>query len=133
MPSARLTQEQIDRYAAMAVERGGTDRGALMPPPEPPPPVDDAKDEEEFRGQVEACAKSTGWTTYHVYNSRKSNAGWPDEVFVRGPVIFFAELKTETGRTTADQERWIELLRGAGQTVYLWRPSDWPDIRRILA
>jgi hypothetical protein len=44
----------------------------------------------------------------------------------------FAELKKETGKQTAKQREWANALSQAGQTVYLWRPSDWQTIVEVL-
>lgn len=58
-------------------------------------------------------------------------AGWPDLALCRERLIF-AELKTERGKLTEQQTYWIERLRAAGQTVFVWRPSDWPEIEKEL-
>jgi hypothetical protein len=128
MPSARVSPELLDKILSTP---GILVNGKPVAQPDPPT-VDDAAEEKAFQAQVIQFATEHGWAHFHVYNSRKSVAGWPDLVLVRGPVILFAELKSRGGRTTADQERWIELLRGARQTVFVWRPSDWPEIRSIL-
>lgn len=100
--------------------------------PAPPAPVDDATAEKQFQAEVIKEAKRRGWRCFHVHDSRKSEAGWPDLVLVRDRVVF-AELKSEGGRLTADQKTWVELLGGAGAEVYVWRPSSWPEIMRVLA
>lgn len=88
--------------------------------------------EKEFMDQVIELAKGQGWLHYHPFDSRKSVAGWPDLFFVRRDRYFWAELKSHGGRLTAAQEVWIERLREAGATVYLWRPEDWPQIMEVL-
>lgn len=88
--------------------------------------------EKQFQSAVIALAKRHLWLCYHTFDSRKSQAGFPDLVLVRDRIIF-AELKTETGRPTADQERWLEGLREAGAEVHLWKPSDWASIEATLA
>jgi hypothetical protein len=72
------------------------------------------------------------WLVYHTADSRRSAPGFPDCVFVRERVLF-AELKTDTGRLTYAQRRWLTMLEKAGQEVYTWRPKDLQDIARILA
>jgi hypothetical protein len=57
--------------------------------------------------------------------------GFVDLILVRDRVVW-AELKAEAGRLTAEQEAWAESLRGAGQEVYCWKPSDWLEIVRVL-
>lgn len=87
--------------------------------------------EAEFAEAFEKRAKETGWKTYHTKDSRKSKAGFPDETCWRDRV-FFAELKTEDGVASAAQLTTIEELKAAGAEVYLWRPSDWAEIERVL-
>lgn len=87
--------------------------------------------EEEFRIEFERRAAELGWKTYHTKDSRKSKAGYPDETCWRDRVIF-AELKDEDGKASAAQLTTIEELVAAGAEVYLWRPSDWPEIEEIL-
>lgn len=87
--------------------------------------------EKAFQAQVVALARLLGWTCYHTHDSRRSTAGFPDLVLVRERVVF-VELKSESGRPTAEQSRWLDLLRQAGAQAYLWRPADWPEIEEIL-
>ena len=45
------------------------------------------------------------------------------------PVLILAELKTDAGATTAEQDRWLSLLRAVpGVRVRLWRPALWPAV-----
>ena len=74
----------------------------------------------------------TGWQWYHTGDSRKSNAGFPDLVMVRERVVY-AELKKQSGKVSPEQQVWIDALRAAGEEVYVWRPSDWDEICKILA
>jgi len=97
----------------------------------PPEPIVNTVSEADFMQTVIDYARKRGWKVFHCFDSRKSEAGFPDLVLVRDCVLY-AECKTETGKTTADQDAWIEVLTAAGQTVFLWRPSDWPEIVRIL-
>jgi hypothetical protein len=89
-------------------------------------------DEKTFQAAVVALAKRSGWKKYHTHDSRKSDAGFPDLLLVRERVIF-AELKTESGRLTADQLNWRDWLLAAKAEWYCWRPSDWAGIVEILA
>jgi Holliday junction resolvase len=60
--------------------------------------------------------------------------GWPDIFAVRGPRAIAFELKTATGRTTAEQIEWIERLRLAGVEAHLIRlPQDWDHFTAITA
>jgi hypothetical protein len=49
-------------------------------------------------------------------------------VIVGAHGVVYAELKSETGRLSTDQEKWLLALRHAGATAYLWRPSHWDQI-----
>ena len=59
--------------------------------------------------------------------------GFPDLLMVRGKRGVAAELKSEKGRLTQDQEHWLLALGAAGIEVYEWRPADWDEIERVLA
>ena len=63
-----------------------------------------------------------------------TSKGYPDLVIGREspPRLIYAELKKQTGRMRPDQHKWRRILEATGQEYYLWRPSDWPDIERIL-
>ena len=90
-------------------------------------------EEQEFQDQIITAAKLFGWRWYHTYDSRRSPAGFLDLVLVRTPRLVISEVKKEDGRVTPDQRVWMEDLRGCpGVEVYLWRPSDWQEIERVL-
>lgn len=88
--------------------------------------------EAQFQAQVLRYAALMGWRAYHTYDSRRSAAGFPDLVLVRRPRVIWAELKSDRGRITPEQRAWIFDLRSSGQDVRIWRPSDWPEIERVL-
>lgn len=124
-------------------------------------PAKHAGGEAAFQTQVEQLAAFYGWRTYHTHDSRRSTPGFPDLVMVRGPELVFAELKTNTGRTTPEQDAWIADLETVSRAValelderdnarrhtgygtqpavdpcvdvYVWRPSDWDTLQRRLA
>lgn len=94
--------------------------------------------EREWSGLVAEIARLGQWLAYHTFRSKHSPAGFPDWVFVKGPRLVFAELKTETGRTSPKQQEWLDALRepeGATKglvQVYLWRPRDYPEVVEVL-
>lgn len=90
--------------------------------------------EKQWQAQIVAEAKRFGWLVYHSWTSLNSAKGFPDLVLVhpRHGVVF-AELKTATGRVTADQQRWLDLLSMAGCRVYVWRPGDAYAVWTLLA
>ncbi len=61
---------------------------------------------------------------YHPHDSRRSAPGWPDSVIIGPGGIIFRELKTQTGRLSADQKHVGYLLTAAGLSWAVWRPSD---------
>jgi hypothetical protein len=78
-------------------------------------------------------AQRLGWLTFHDYDSRRSNPGLPDLLLVRERVVF-AELKTEKGRLSEEQGRWLFRLDAAGAEAHVWRPADWRSgvVERVL-
>lgn len=93
--------------------------------------------EAQFTDQVIRLAVDTGWMVAHFRPARtekgwrtamKGHVGFPDLVLARDGVVVCAELKSEKGRVSGDQKKWLAHTHG-----YLWRPSDWPKIERILA
>ena len=88
--------------------------------------------EAELQRNVLSLAAMTGWLAYHTYDSRRSQAGFPDLVLVRPPVLIYAELKSEAGRLTPQQHEWMEQLLACKQIAFVWRPSDWDEIVEIL-
>lgn len=117
-----------------------------------------AGSEAAFQTQVLNLAGYYGWRSYHTHDSRRSQAGFPDLVLVRGAELIFAELKTDTGRLRPEQQEWIAALKHVGRNyrhaielleddvadgahdptdgcvdVYLWRPRDFDVLHARLA
>lgn len=84
-----------------------------------------------FQAKVIEILKFYSWLYYHTADSRRSVGGFPDLVACRERLVY-VELKTETGELSADQQRWQEALRRAGEETYVWRPSDLVTIVRVL-
>lgn len=83
--------------------------------------------EDQFQQQIIDLAKLHGYTLiYHVYDSRRSQAGFPDLVLVneRRGVALFRELKTSTGRLTEAQHNWLTGMKIAKLNADVWRPAD---------
>lgn len=90
--------------------------------------------EKEWQQLVTEIAQVNGWRVFHTYDSRRSNPGWPDVVAVRRGRLVAAELKTETGKVTAEQAEWLEALGGVlGVEVFVWRPRDVAAVDRVFA
>ena len=89
--------------------------------------------EREFQASVLDLARITGWLAYHTHNSRHSEKGFPDLCLVRANVCIMAELKSDTGRVSADQAAWITALDAIpGIIAAVWRPRDWPMVEAML-
>lgn len=62
-------------------------------------------------------ARLLGWRVYHTFDSRKSEAGFPDLVLVRERVIY-AEIKMVGQRPRPSQIDWLNSLSKAGAEAY---------------
>ena len=94
--------------------------------------------EKNFQQTVIELARIKGWLVYHTFDSRRSQAGFPDLVMVRDGQLIFAELKSETGELRPEQKQWLEALREVLWThdtpkVFMWRPSSWQSIVAALS
>ena len=97
--------------------------------------------EADWQGQVIAFARLRGWLVAHFRPARTAQgwrtpvtadgAGFPDLVLVRERVVL-VELKSEAGRVSVEQRRWLIALEAAHAEHYLWRPSDWPQVEAVL-
>lgn len=88
--------------------------------------------EREWQQQVLDLCAYHHLKTYHTYDSRRSTAGFPDLTIV-GRSTVFAELKSEKGKVSAAQHEWIVALNNSGVEAHVWRPSDMPTVRAVLA
>jgi hypothetical protein len=80
--------------------------------------------EKQWQAMVIDLATLYGWVHFHVFDSRRTDPGWPDLVLARVPQLLVAELKTDRGRLARAQEDWLELLRACGVETHVWRPRD---------
>ena len=93
-----------------------------------------AMSEKELLQNVLDMARSLGWRCYHVFDSRRSEPGWPDIIACRRGRVLAIETKTERGRLTEAQEDWILELSVSGIECHVWRPRHWlsGDVERVL-
>jgi hypothetical protein len=103
----------------------------LREKPAAPPPAPEC-DEKNFMADVIKEAKRQGWKVFHVYNSSKSEPGWPDLYMLRGPRCIVRELKVPPNKTTPEQDEWLAALREAGHDAEVWNPKDWQEIIQTL-
>lgn len=88
--------------------------------------------EKEFQASIVELAHLCGWWVFHVHDSRRSQPGWPDLVLLRAPEAVFAEVKTDRGRVSTQQNAVIDELQACDLEVHVWRPRDWQTVERRL-
>ncbi len=88
--------------------------------------------EKNFLQLVRNAAHLAGWRTYHTYDSRRSEEGWPDLVLCKPPRLLIVELKSQSGRLRPSQVEWLDALTRCGIECHVWRPSDWQTICKVL-
>lgn len=92
-----------------------------------------AMTEKAWQSHVLQIAAAYNWESYHTYDSRRSQPGWPDLALCRPPVLWLPELKTEHGRVRPEQRFWQDLLGQVTEVrVGIWRPSMRHDIVELL-
>ena len=84
--------------------------------------------EEDFSTQVEDALTRFGWRWMHQ-RSAKTDKGWRtalsghkgflDYVAVRRHRLLFIELKGDTGKTSPEQDEWLNDLRECQKTILL--------------
>ena len=94
--------------------------------------------EEDLQTRILQAATLYGWRAAHFRPARTAKGwrtpmsgdpGFPDLVLARAGVLIVPELKSRRGRTSPDQDLWLEAL---GDHARLWRPADWPAIQNEL-
>ena len=103
--------------------------------------------EAAFQKMVLDFAKLHGWrrahfrgvrvqrkdgSTYHQTPIQADGKGFPDILLLRGRECIVVELKTETRRLTPEQIAWITAFREAGIHAFIWKPSSWSEIERVI-
>ena len=99
------------------------------------PPPGESISEAQFQHRVIGAARVYGWRVNHqrpalTRSGRWSTAtqgdiGFPDLVLARGGQVLIVELKTNRGRVSPEQRKWLTEL---GDLARLWRPRDWDNI-----
>ncbi len=94
--------------------------------------------EAEFQTLVIDYAHLMGWRVAHFRPAQSRSGKWstamqgdpgfPDLVLARDGVVILAELKSEKGQLSASQLQWSIVA-----DALVWRPSDWPEIQKILS
>lgn len=89
--------------------------------------------ERELEADVEALLRLNGWRYYHTHDSRRSVAGFPDIVAIRGSSLLALELKREGAKPTPEQYQWLEDFDRVGARAYVVRPSNLDELAAIVA
>lgn len=98
-----------------------------------------AMTEAELQANVIDLAHVYGWlichqrpalTTSGYRTAIQGDRGFPDVVMAKRGRVLLAELKSQTGRLTAEQQTWV-----TASGAYVWRPMSWlnGDIHRVLS
>jgi len=89
--------------------------------------------EKDWQATVIAQAKVLGYEfIYFTWNSRHSPAGFPDLIILRDGRMIVAELKREGEQPTPEQYFWLLEFLKVTKDVYLWYPSDWDEVVKVL-
>ena len=80
--------------------------------------------ENELEEHVRAICKDLGVIRIHVYQSRGTTPGVPDDILIGPGGILWRELKTAKGKLSPAQQAMGEALQAAGQDWDTWRPCD---------
>lgn len=94
--------------------------------------------EKDFQESLIELLALAGWPReliYHTLRSDGARAGFPDIVAVKPAAgrLLVAELKRDSGRLSADQQRWVDALGEVKHfDVKVWRPRDLDEIARFV-
>jgi hypothetical protein len=98
------------------------------------------KAEERFQYQVIELARHLGWFPVHILNMGGTAAGVPDLFLFRERLVWielkaYSDATGKAGKLSPEQERFHDVLRDAGQEIYVaWDDDDgWALIKRVLA
>lgn len=91
--------------------------------------------ESVYQARVSNIFRNAGWLGYHTHDSRRSEPGFPDNIWIRDDRIVVAELKTKRRNLTPEQYMWLLAFVATGKVeVYVWyaeRSEDWAEIERV--
>lgn len=80
--------------------------------------------EERLTAQIQALSRKLKLLSYHNYDSRRYQAGFPDLVLI-GKRVLVRELKIGNCRLTREQEKYLDAFAAAGIDTSVWRDSDY--------
>jgi len=99
--------------------------------------------ERTWQEQVRELASILGWKVMHVrrsigkgqrWTTATSIVGWPDLLFYHPGRGWHCavELKSQSGKTTPEQDGVLDDLIASGVPAFVWRPSDLDAVRYVL-
>ena len=92
-----------------------------------------AMTEDDMRERIREAAGLGGWKWYHPRDSRRSTAGWPDDVLCRQGRLWCLELKRQGKSPTKAQQEWVrELATVPGVRASVIRPEDLDRLVELL-
>lgn len=83
--------------------------------------------EQELTDKIFDLAAKLRLLAHHCPRSRmcRGNRGFPDLIIAGPRGVIFAELKSEDGETSADQDNWAYILMHSAQSYRIWRPAGY--------
>jgi hypothetical protein len=105
--------------------------------------LDDITPEKVWQTEVVATAHAYGWLVYHPLPSMNRRGRWgthqigdtgfPDLMMAHHRHgVLFVELKTNAGRLSVAQQRWLDTLHSGGAETHVWRPRDRAEMKLRL-
>lgn len=102
-----------------------------------------SESENDFMQWAIHCARMFGWRLHHCRPALtrsgrwatpvQGNVGFPDLVLLRPPRLVVAELKSDRGRLSTEQEAWLADFESVPcAEVYVWRPADREAVEAVL-
>lgn len=95
--------------------------------------------EADFQRRIIDLARLRGWRVVHIrpawvrsgrmVTPYEGDPGLPDLVLARRGRVLLAELKSDRGKPTLDQQAW---LAAAGDNGHLWAPANWDTVLEVL-
>ncbi len=95
----------------------------------------------QLQEQIIELAHLLGWKVAHFRPARTKfgwrtpvaadGKGYPDLVLYRERIVH-VECKSRHEPLRAEQVSWRDWVLKTGGEHYVWRPSDWPEIERVL-
>ncbi len=71
---------------------------------------------------------SKGWRT----PVQADGKGFPDLIMLNGKEMIVAEVKSDKGKVSLEQDTWLDAFREVGAETFVWRPKDWEAIQERL-